>query len=106
MNRFIAGARIPENSERLFPMPCQNCRYRKKCPYICDQALCRAACGGRTEAQDLRAEADRLLESVSRAGGVCCPLNGGGALEKALLRALCLEMDQIGDLVRMTGYGA
>lgn len=106
MNRFIAGAGIPVNSERLFPMPCQNCRYRKECPYICDQALRRAACRGRTETQDLRAEADRLLESVSRAGGVCCPLNGGGALEKALLRALYLEMDQIGGLVRMTGCGA
>lgn len=106
MNRFIAGARISENRERLFSIPCQNCRYRKECPCICDQAVRRAACRGRTEAQDLRAEADRLLESVSLAGGVCCPLNGGGALEKALFQALCLEMDQIGDLARMTGYGA
>ena len=92
MGCFLSEPLVPKDSDSLLCAYCQKCRYQKRCPYIYDQALYRAARQGRATAQLLTAEADRLLETISHANDVRCLLNSDEVLERVLSHALHLEI--------------
>ena len=92
MGCFLSEPLVPKDSDSLLCAYCQKCRYQKRCPYIYDQALYRAARQGRATAQLLTEEADRLLEAISHADDVHCLLNSDEVLERVLSHALHLEI--------------
>lgn len=97
MSCFISELLLPEDSGGLLWIDCRRCRRREECPFACDQALRRAARQRSKTAQLLTTEADRLLETISRAEDARSLLNADEALERALSHALRAEMALIND---------
>ena len=94
MSCFISELWVPEDGGNLPRQCCQYCRRRKDCPYACDQALYHAARQGHETARILTAEADRLLEAISRADSIPSLLRANEALERTL--SLALRSDAVG----------
>ena len=105
MGCFLSEPLVPKDSDSLLCVYCQKCRYQKRCPYIYDQALYRAARQGCAAAQLLRAEADRILKRLSRADDVRCLRSRDGAVEYVLSHALSLEMSSLDELGAQTVKG-
>lgn len=102
MSGLLSEHRIPEEGMSQFWPCCQDCRYRKKCPYVFDELVCQAAGEGHTAAARMTEEASRLQERISCAECTGCLLNIDRDLEDALSQALCTEMDLIGRLSSQT----
>lgn len=92
MGCSISDYLIPENRSSLTWAVCQRCRRRKDCPYFCgreySETLRCAACQGRATARRLTAEAERLLEAISRADDAHDLLSADETLERTLSNLL------------------
>ena len=86
----------PEPRRILTQSACRFCDRRKECPYSCDRsldrALRRAASQRETVARLLSAEAERLLQEISRADQIRCLLRADEALEHTLSELLYAEL--------------
>lgn len=71
---------------------CRRCRRRNDCPYVRGRTLDGAVRRRSAQARLLDAEADRLLEAISRADSIDALLRADEALERALARVLCEDL--------------
>lgn len=99
---FLTENRIPVGDGSGLSENCRRCKRRRGCPYACEQELHRAACQGYADARLLSAEADRLLELVSRTGDPCGLLELDRGLERALAQTLDSELSLIAALCAQT----
>ena len=75
-----SAARTPE----LTPQCCRRCRRRNECPYVRGRTLDGAVRRRCAQARLLDAEAERLLEAISRAEDAGALLRADEDLERAL----------------------
>ncbi|MDD6189232.1 MAG: hypothetical protein PUB32_06640 [Clostridiales bacterium] len=102
MGCYISEPLVPEDGDSLLHVHCRKYRYKKDCTNICSQTIYRAACRGRSTAQLLKAEAERLLNTISHVDDVHYLLNSDVAFECVLSNALRTEMSVLDELRAQT----